>query len=145
VSSGAADLTSLTGEARAAARLQSAERSSEKYRRTKLLQRCAYQGCAIDNLHKALRHMVAEDYTEALSAFTAANTASSSAFDNQIKGLQELQGACTLLPVLSAIILFDFAAVFGDSVQPAAEGVQSQPSLVQVHHECEKLKNRLGM
>jgi hypothetical protein len=47
--------------------------------------------------------------------------------------------------VLCAINLFDFAGELEDTVQPAAESVQPQQSLVKVHHECEKLRNRLGM
>ena len=129
-----------------AAKGQRRQQQRQSHRHKKLLQTCVLQRSAIDNLHRALRLAAYQDYAEALVAFTAANTASSSAFDNQIEGLQELQGACTCAAVvLCAINLFDFAAVFEDSVQPAAEGVQSQPSLVQVHHECEKLKNRLGM
>ena len=81
-------------DAKVAADTKRMQCNRENSRRKKLLQTCALQRSAIDNLHRALRLAAQQDYAEALVAFTAASIAGSSALDTEIEGLQELQGAC---------------------------------------------------
>ena len=79
-------------DAKVAADTKRMQCNRDNSRRKKLLQTCALQRSAIDNLHRALRLAAQQDYAEALIAFTAASIAGSSALDTEIEGLQELQG-----------------------------------------------------
>jgi hypothetical protein len=70
-------------DAKVAADTKRMQCNRENSRRKKLLQTCALQRSAIDNLHRALRLAAQQDYAEALIAFTAASIAGSSALDTR--------------------------------------------------------------